>query len=249
MKISLITASYNNAHRLAPSLISSLQQTYSSVERIIIDGASTDDTSKTLEKYKPYLDKIVSEPDQGIYDALNKGIRMASGDIVGILHSDDYFADESVLNQVAKKFNQSDADFLYGDLCYVRPDKPSQVVRYWKSGGFTRSSLTRGWMPPHPTVYVRRELFNVFKGYNLHYQISADYDWILRLLCNESLKVVYLPKVLVHMRTGGVSNQSFKNLMRKSSEDWEIIRNHQIGGIRTLFYKNLRKFPQFWTSR
>ena len=247
LKISLITGVYNNAGGLASSLASSLQQGYPQVERVVVDGSSTDGTLEVLQQHAPKLDRIVSEPDQGIYDALNKGVALATGEVVGVLHSDDVLADEDVLSHVADAFLQTGADLLYGDLCYVRSENPEQIVRHWKAGTFSPSLLAQGWMPPHPTVFVRRELFQRFGGYDLRYRIAADYDWMLRLLSDESLKVTYLPEVLVYMRTGGVSNRSLSNLCRKSMEDWEIIRQHQIGGVWTLLSKNLSKVSQLRT--
>ncbi len=246
MKITLITVVYNNAYGLRSSLESSLSQTHHEVERIVIDGCSTDDTLQVLQDYTLKIDQIVSEPDNGIYDALNKGIQLASGDIIGILHSDDLFAGRNILRKIARKFESSSTDLLYGDLCYVRNEAPEHIVRYWMSGAFSQSRLSNGWMPPHPTVYVRRELFDRYGLYDTHYRIAADYDWMLRLLTKQTLVVAYLPEVLVHMRTGGVSNRSLKNLWQKSREDILILRNHQIGGVMTLVKKNIRKVSQFW---
>ena len=246
MKISLITAVYNNASGLRSSLESSLGQTHQDVERIVIDGGSTDGTLQVLQDYTSNIDHIVSEPDNGIYDALNKGIQLATGDIIGILHSDDLFAGWNILETIARKFESSSIDLLYGDLCYVSNDNPNEIVRYWRAGAFTQSKLPNGWMPPHPTVYVKRELFDKYGLYDTHYRIAADYDWMLRLLTKQTLDVAYFPEVLVHMRTGGASNRSFKNLWQKSREDYLILRNHQIGGVMTLVKKNTRKLSQFW---
>jgi len=217
LKISLITAVYNNASGLRSSLESSLGQTHQDVERIVIDGVSTDGTLQVLEDYTSKIDHIVSEPDNGIYDALNKGIQLATGDIIGILHSDDLFAGPDILEKIARKFESSSIDLLYGDLCYVSNQNPNEIVRYWRAGAFTQSKLPNGWMPPHPTVYVRRELFEKYGLYDTHYRIAADYDWMLRLLTKQTMDVAYFPEVLVHMRTGGTSNRSFKNLWQKKS--------------------------------
>ena len=246
MKITLITAVYNNAYGLRSSLESSLGQKHQDVERIVIDGGSTDGTLQVLQDYTSNIDHIVSEPDNGIYDALNKGIQLATGDIIGILHSDDLFAGWNILETIARKFESSSIDLLYGDLCYVSNDNPNEIVRYWRAGAFTQSKLPNGWMPPHPTVYVKRELFDKYGLYDTHYRIAADYDWMLRLLTKQTLDVAYLPEVLVHMRTGGASNRSFKNLWQKSREDYLILRNHQIGGVIALIKKNIRKLSQFW---
>ena len=249
MKISLISVVYNNASGLRNSLFSSFQQKYSNVERIVIDGASNDGTLDVMNEFQSSLEHIISEPDLGIYDALNKGVSLATGDVIGNLHSDDLFPDSDVLSRVAEVFVKTDVEFLYGDLCYVSSINPKQIVRHWKANEYSPNSLVKGWMPPHPTVYVRRELFERFGDYNLRYKISSDYDWLLRLLGDESLRVAYLPHVLVLMRTGGASNRSLSNLWKKSWEDWDIIRHHQIGGIKTLFFKNISKIPQFLSHR
>ena len=247
LKISLITPVLNNAIQLGSSLESNFNQSYFDVERIVIDGGSTDGTLQVLEDYTSKIDHIVSEPDNGIYDALNKGIQLATGDIIGILHSDDLFAGPDILEKIARKFESSSIDLLYGDLCYVSNENPNEIVRYWRAGAFTQSKLSNGWMPPHPTVYVRRELFEKYGLYDIHYRIAADYDWMLRLLTKQTLDVAYFPEVLVHMRTGGTSNRSFKNLWQKSREDYLILRNHQIGGAMALIKKNVRKLSQFWS--
>jgi glycosyltransferase len=246
MRISLITAVYNNAEGLRASLTSNLQQTHSDVERIVVDGASKDATLDVLNEHAPVLHHVISEPDQGIYNALNKGLRLATGDVLGLLHSDDLFASPNVLHNVAEAFVKTNADLVYGDLCYVRQEDTAQIVRYWKAGDFERDKLTRGWMPPHPTVYVRRELYERFGGYDEQYRIAADYDWMLRLLLQPDLTVAYLPKILVNMRTGGASNRSLKNLWDKSREDYRILNQHQLNGAATLFYKNVGKLSQFW---
>ena len=248
LKISLITAVYNNVYGLASSLASNFQQCYPHIERILVDGASTDGTLKVLYKQVSKLDKVISEPDKGVYDALNKGINISTGEIVGFLHSDDLFPDSEVLSCVAQKFLNSKLDFLFGDLCYVNSKNPKNVVRYWKAGHFKPSLLNKGWMPPHPTVFVRRNLFDRFGKYDLQYRISSDYEWMLRVLSNDTVKVGYLQKVLVQMRTGGLSNRSLKNIMIKSKEDLHIIRHYNLGGISTLLMKNIRKINQFWTK-
>ena len=230
------------------SLDSSFRQTYTNVERIVIDGGSNDGTQQVLNQQSYALDRVLSEPDNGIYDALNKGIKYSSGDIIGVLHSDDMFANNKVLATVAETFFQTGADFLYGDLCYVRKGCVNEIVRYWKAKNFTYSLLNKGWMPPHPTVFAKRKVFDIFGEYELRYSISSDYDWMLRVLVNDNINVVYLPEILVKMQTGGVSNRSIKNLIKKSFEDYEIVRSHGIGGIYTVFLKNLRKIPQFWAN-
>jgi glycosyltransferase involved in cell wall biosynthesis len=246
LKISIVTATYNCVDVVLNCLSSVSNQSYPDVSHVVIDGASNDGTLELLQDQN--LAVLVSEPDLGLYDALNKALKYADGGIVGVLHSDDVFADADVLSRVVNEFLKSDTDLLYGDLCYVNSANPEQIVRYWNAGEFSYSRLAQGWMAPHPTVFIRTELFQHFGGYDLRYRIAADYDWLLRMLITESLNVTYLPEVLVYMRTGGVSNRSLSNLCRKSMEDWEIIRKHQIGGVWTLLSKNLSKVSQFWAQ-
>jgi glycosyltransferase len=191
------------------------------------------------------VDKWISEPDSGIYDAMNKGIGMASGEVIGFLHADDVFAGAEVVENIHNRYQESRFHLLYGDLEYVSFENPEKVVRYWRSGSFRRQRLHRGWMPPHPTVYVSREFFEKIGDFNIEYRISADYEWLLRALSFPTVKVEYLPEVLVRMRLGGASNKSLRNVLTKSGEDLRAIRNHQIGGMRTLFMKNASKISQF----
>lgn len=248
MKISVITAVYNNRDTLAAALDTVLSQTYHAVELIVIDGGSTDGTLDVLQFYSDRLAVLVSEPDRGIYDALNKGIRLASGEVVGFLHSDDLFADVDVLEWVANAFLDEQVDAVYGDLLYVRKDAPWRVLRYWRAGVFSPGMLSRGWMLPHPTFYVRRSVYERLGGFNTSYLIAADYDCILRFLGRGGVRVAYIPEVLVKMRTGGASNRSLKNIIKKSSEDLRALKSNGAGGVRALIWKNLSKLPQFLKS-
>ena len=245
LKISVITAVYNN--RLVGQAIDSvLSQSYPAVESIVIDGASTDGTLAALEPYRPRLGVFISERDRGIYDALNKGIKYATGDVVGFLHADDVFENSEVLAKVAEAFQDSAVDAVYGDLVYVRHDDISQVIRYWKSGRYNDAVLSRGWMPPHPTFYVRRSIYERLGGFDARYRIAADYDTILRFLAVGKIRATYIPEVLVRMRAGGISNRSLMTIVRKSLEDIEVLRRNKIGGVWTLLQKNLGKVSQFW---
>lgn len=245
MKISVITAVYNNHATVADAIESVLAQTYGEVELIVIDGGSTDGTLDVLRQYTNKISKLITEPDGGIYDALNKGLLNASGDVVGFLHSDDVFADTEVLAKVANTFCNSKTEVVYGDLVYVRKDTPDNEVRYWTAGEFACGKLRRGWMPPHPTLYVRRNLYEQIGMFDTQYRIAADYDFMLRLLSIEGLCVTYIPELFVKMRLGGESNRSLKNLLKKSREDYVVMRRNRIGGFFTLICKNLRKLPQF----
>ena len=243
-KISVITATFNSAETIGHCVDSVNAQTHPNVEHVIVDGVSADRTLDIIGRRG--FDNIVidSRGDSGIYDALNRAIGMVTGDVVGFLHSDDYFPNNKVLVEVANAFNNPAVDMCYGDLAYVAKSDPSRVLRRWRAGEFSLFKLSMGWMPPHPTFYVRREVM-VRYLFNLHYQISADYDAMLRMLTDEKLEVVYLRKELVHRRVGGASNKNLRNLLLKTGEDLQIIRDQNIGGLITLLLKNLRKIPQF----
>jgi glycosyltransferase len=245
-RISVVTAVYNNRETIAAALDSVLEQARADVELIVIDGGSTDGTLDVLKSYADRLDVLVSEPDRGIYDALNKGIRRTSGEVVGFLHSDDLFADTKVLSRVTAAFADPGVGAVYGDLLYVRKDAPDRVVRYWRAGRFSRRGLARGWMPPHPTLYVRRGLYAQHGLFDTTFRIAADYDFTLRLLSREGIGVRYIPEVLVKMRVGGASNRSLRNILLKSHEDLRALRRNQVGGLGTLTWKNLSKLPQFF---
>lgn len=244
MKLSIVTAVFNGKGTIADALGSLFAQTHPAIESIVIDGGSTDGTLDILRAQQDRLSVLVSEPDRGIYDALNKGIRLATGDVVGFLHSDDLLAAPDTLLRVAEAFADPGVDAVYGDLLYVRKASSERVVRYWRAGTFSRGKLAWGWMPPHPALYLRRQVYEHFGLFDTSYRITADYDFILRAL-GSGIRVEYLPEVLVKMRVGGTSNRSVANIMRKSYEDLRALRHNRIGGIGALAWKNLSKLPQF----
>jgi len=247
LTISVVTATRNCAATVAECLDSVAAQTYPHREHIVLDGSSTDGTLAILTAHSQQLTVLKSEPDAGIYDALNKGISLARGDVVGFLHADDLYAEPNVLAQIAEAFQDTTVCAVYGDLQYVSKVNTSQVVRHWVSSHFTPRHLAWGWMPPHPTLYVRREWFERIGGFDTRYRIAADYLSILQMFSQADFKSVYLPKVFVKMRLGGASNKSFKNLVHKSAEDWRALRSTQVGafgGIGALFWKNLSKLGQ-----
>jgi glycosyltransferase involved in cell wall biosynthesis len=249
VKISVVTATWNCASTIADCLHSVAAQSYTEREHVVIDGASNDGTLNLLHACRDQLAVLVSEPDQGIYDALNKGIAHASGDVVGFLHADDLYAHSDVLAHIAAIF-ESDPDVcaVYGDLQYVRKDDTNEVVRHWESAPFTAGRLAWGWMPPHPTLYVRREWYARIGGLDTRYRIAADYFSILQLFTQAGFKATYLPEVLVKMRLGGASNRSIKAILLKSREDWDAVRRARVGafgGIGALVGKNLSKIGQF----
>jgi glycosyltransferase involved in cell wall biosynthesis len=248
VSISVVTAVYNRRDTIAQALDSVLAQTHADVRSVVVDGASTDGTLDVLRSYDGRLRCCVSERDAGLYDALNKGLSLADGDVVGFLHADDVYAGNDVLERVARVFEDPAVDAVYGDLVYVRHDDVARVVRHWRAGNFSRAALRRGWMPPHPTFYARRSVYARHGGFDTAYRIAADYDAMLRYLAPGTLRLHYLPQVLVRMRLGGASNRSLANIVTKSREDLHALRRNGVGGLGTLLCKNLRKLPQFLSS-
>lgn len=245
MKVSIITSVYNNKSTIKDAIESVLSQTYHNIEYIVVDGASNDGTIDIINKYQDKISQYVSEKDKGIYDGLNKGVDLASGDVIAFLHSDDIYADENVIADIVKVFESTDTDSIYGDLVYVDKEDTSKIFRYWKSGEYTFKKLRNGWMPPHPTFFVKKEFYDKFGKFDLAFGIAADYDFMLRMLGKYKITTSYLPKVLYKMRVGGASNRSLKNIIQKSKEDIKALQNNDIGGIHTIIMKNLSKIPQF----
>lgn len=245
MKVSIITSVYNNQEIIAEAIESVLSQTYPEIEYIVIDAGSTDNTINIVRSYQDRLAIFISEPDKGIYDGLNKGISLATGDIIGFLHSDDLYENNLVIEKVAKAFKENNVDSIYGDLVYVNKLDPLKVIRYWKSGQFTPHKLNNGWMPPHPAFFVRSHIYQKYGLFDLNFRIAADYDLILRFLGKHAISTHYIPEVLIKMRVGGESNKSLKNVLRKSREDLMAINKNGIGNIFTLFFKNFSKIEQF----
>jgi glycosyltransferase involved in cell wall biosynthesis len=245
LKISLITAVFNRADTIGHAIRSVQAQDYLNVEHVVQDGGSTDGTLAAINGLANGSTFLVSEPDAGIYDAINRGIDRATGDVIGLMHSDDFFAQERVLSMVAEAFEKTGADGVYGDLEYVSGNDPYRVVRYWRSGKYAPFKLKLGWMPPHPTLYLRREVFERWGKYDTQYRIAADYDAMLRYLLLGQISLAYIPHVLVKMRIGGESNKSLDRILIKSREDLRAIRENNLGGLSTLALKNFRKIGQF----
>jgi len=221
-----------------------LLQNYPYIEYVVIDGNSNDGTLEVLEEFREHISILLVEPDKGIYDALNKGLRLSNGEVVGFLHSDDFFADNDVISNIANVFNHNKVEVVYGDLDFIK-NNSNFVVRRWRAGNFSQRKINYGWMPPHPTFYAKRQLYSEFGDFNLAYKIAADYDCMLRFLQKDIL-VTYIPKVLVKMRVGGISNKSFRSIMQKSREDYRVMKNNKIGGFIPLLWKNLSKLQQFF---
>ena len=248
MKVSIITATYNSAKYIASSLNSIFNQDYKDIECIIIDGDSKDQTKSIIKTYqrKNLNITLVSEADNGIYDALNKGIKLATGDLIGFVHSDDNLASPHIISELVLAIKEKQAFGVYGDLQYVSQLDTSKLIRDWKSCVFSKSLLKKGWMPPHPTLFLKKEVYQKHGNFNQNYKISADYDFMLRVLKDKTLRFVYLPKVIIKMRVGGASNKNLKNIIQKTKEDYKAITSNKIGNLVTLFLKNYSKFKQFF---
>lgn len=249
LKVSIITATYNSAESIELCLESIRSQTYSNIEHIIIDGNSNDNTLEKIKNfpYKPY--KIICEKDNGIYEALNKGIKYANGDIIGFLHSDDFFANNEVLEDVAETFKNNNIDAVYGDLEYVSQKSVIKTIRKWKSSPFKFKYLNNGWMPPHPSLYVKKDIINSLGGFDTSFKISGDYMFILKAFKMPNFNSKYIPKVFIKMRIGGVSNKSLSKILLKSKEDWIALRKNHFGffsSIKVLMFKNISKLIQFF---
>lgn len=245
-KITVITVCFNSARTLAETLESVANQSWEGVEHIVIDGASTDGTLDIIDRYRSSLTCVQSEPDQGLYDAMNKGIQLASGDIVGFLNSDDVFADTDVLSKIAQAMQDPSVDACYGDLVYVAKEDTSKIVRYWKSRKYRHGLFGLGWVPAHPTFYARRELYQKFGDFDLDMRLAADFDILLRFFEVHRISSVYLPEVLVRMRLGGATNGSFGNVFRQNREIARAFRKYGLEmGLKPFAFKLMSRVSQF----
>ena len=243
--VSIITTSFNSSKTIGDTLQSVADQDYPFIEHLIIDGASTDNTLELVKKFT-HIKLLISESDKGIYDAMNKGLKLAKGDIIGLLNSDDFYADGHVISEIVMRMQSSQCDALYGDLVYVHPERTDRVLRTWVAGEYRPKNFLYGWMPPHPTFYVRKEIYDKYGCFNIRLRSAADYELMLRFLYKEKISVSYLPRVLVNMRTGGVSNSSIRNRIRANKEDMEAWRvNNLKPYFFTAWLKPLRKLSQF----
>ena len=246
MKLSIITSCYNSAATIRDTLESVARQDYSDIEHIIVDGGSEDDTLAIVSEFT-HVAKVVSEKDRGIYDAMNKGIAIATGDIIGILNSDDFYTGPGVISDVVRQMEQSGADTLYADLDYVSSTDKTKVVRSWRAGSYAVRKFYYGWMPPHPTFFVRKYIYERYGTFNLSLRSAADYEIMLRFLVRQDVTTTYLNKTIVQMRAGGQSNASITNRLRANAEDrkaWQI--NKLRPYLFTTFLKPVRKIHRFF---
>ncbi len=245
-KVSIITVAYNSEKTIEDTIKSVVNQTYKNIEYIIIDGQSADNTLQICEKYKNGISKLVSEQDKGIYDAMNKGIEQASGDIIGILNSDDFYADDHVIDNVVEVFNQQQVDAVYANLVYVDAEDTNKITRTWIAKSYQPNAFLKGWMPPHPTFFLKKECYQKYGTYSLKLKSAADYELMLRLIHKYKIKVGYLNQIITKMRVGGMSNASFKNRLKANKEDrlaWKM--NGLKPNLLTLIRKPLSKITQF----
>ncbi|WP_299396343.1 glycosyltransferase family 2 protein [uncultured Gelidibacter sp.] len=251
MKISIITATYNSVKTLEVCMKSVLNQDYNNIEYIVVDGGSKDGTLDLIkskaEKHRSIF--YSSEPDKGIYDALNKGIAKATGDVIGFVHSDDFLADNTIISKIADYLKVGGFDGVYGNLHYVQFDDTEKIVRNWKSQAFSPKLLNRGWMPAHPTLFLKKEVYNTHGYFDLNYKIAADYDFILRIFQRVDYNFHYLPMTIMKMRVGGASNRSLSNLIQKTKEDFHAAKTNKIDyPLFVILQKNLSKIPQWFAK-
>lgn len=241
MKVSIITVVRNNATTIKDAIDSVLSQTYENIEYIVVDGASTDGTVGIVKSYGDKISKFMSEPDKGLYDAMNKGVKLATGNIVGILNSDDFYIDEFVCERVVKEFEEKGVDSVYADLVFVKPENIDRVVRYYDSSHFSPSKFAYGWMPAHPTFFVKKDIYEKYGLFKTDYKIAADYELLTRFLAKNRITYSYLKEPIVKMRMGGASTSGIKSnyILNK-----EIIRACKENGIYTNWWMVLSKYPK-----
>jgi len=245
--VSIITTVLNSRETIEDTIKSVLNQYYPNIEHIIVDGGSIDGTIEVINKYRKKISKFISEKDKGIYDGMNKGIRMAGGEIIGILNSDDIYASDNVIEEVVKTMEESNADCCWGDLVYVDTKDTNKIIRYWKSSEYEPGKFRKGWMPPHPAFFVRKWVYEKYGTFNLNFPISADYELMLRFLEKYKIKTCYISQVMVKMRIGGQSNKSIINIIKANLECYRAWRLNglKINPLRILL-KPLFKIPQYF---
>ncbi|MBQ3190986.1 MAG: glycosyltransferase [Bacteroides sp] len=244
MKVSIITSCYNRETTIRGAIESVLSQDYPNIEYIIIDGASKDNSLKIIKEYKNQITKIISEPDRGMYEAINKGIRMATGDIIGLVHSDDFLYSSQTISHIVQRFMETEADFLYGDGLFVNAEHTDKIVRNWISGKYRLWKVKHGWLPLHPTCYIRKEVLQKRGLYNESYKIAADSDLLFRYLIGGDLTVTYLKEYIVKMRMGGLSTDKIRR-KQMWNEDIRMYNSHGMNPTITKIEKMLWKVPQF----
>lgn len=249
LKISIITVCYNSEKFLEGAIQSVLSQTYKNIEYIVVDGNSVDGTKSIIENYRDKISIYISEPDNGIYDAMNKGIKLATGDIVGFLNSDDFYSSKDSISKAINVFNENNVDCVYANINYVNAINSEKIVRFWVSGRYIKNSFSKGWHPAHPTFWVKRKIYEKYGGFNLRFKLAADFELMLRFLEKYRISNFYLNLPLIHMRLGGATSGSFKNVLKQNVECFNAFKTNQIKvSYFYPLYRILPKIKQFYKS-
>lgn len=250
MKISVITVTYNSAATVEDTIMSVASQSYQDVEYIIVDGGSTDGILEIINRHKSKISKSISERDRGIYDAMNKGISLATGEVIGFLNADDIYADNLVLGKVASVFADSSVDACYADLVYVSRDDLNRVIRYWKSREYRKGLFRKGWMPAHPTFFARRSVYEKYGGFDLDFKFQSDFDLTIRFLEIHGIKSVYIPEIFIKMRMGGATNRNLLNIIKGNLEAYRACKKNGLN-VNPFFIaiKILSRIPQFFSRQ
>jgi len=245
MRVTIITVCYNRKNTIAKAIQSVLEQNYNDIEYIVIDGNSTDGTKEIIETYRDKISQYISEPDKGMYDAINKGLKLATGDIIGLMHSDDEFYDKKVISRIASRFDSEKyTEGVYGDGVYVSNDKQERLIRNRIGGIFSLKKVKKGWLPLHPTVYLKKNIIDKYGLYNLDFKIASDTEFLLRYLYKYEIKMSYVDSYIVKMRMGGMST-SFKRAFEVLQEDYRIYKFHGLAAMGTVFLKKTSALKQY----
>jgi glycosyltransferase involved in cell wall biosynthesis len=250
LKVTIITVSYNSELFIKSAIESVLNQGYENIEYLIIDGNSKDRTKKIVKEFKNDFGekmKYISEPDNGIYDAMNKGIEMSSGEIIGFLNSDDYYIDNCVLSEIIGIFEKTNAECVFANINYVSSNDPHRIVRRWRSGPFKKNSFQKGWHPAHPAFFVKKEIYKKYGNFNLNYQLAADFENMMRFLEKFNVSNIYYEKPIINMRLGGATSRSIKNILKQNMECYKALKQNNISvSPFYFFYRVLPKIKQFF---
>lgn len=250
MLVSVITICYNSESTIADTINSVLEQDYPHIEYIVIDGNSTDSTADIVRSYGEKITKFITEKDEGIYDAMNKGLKAATGNIIGFINSDDVLNSNDCISKIAGAFQSSDADVVYGDKLYVSPANPQRTVRFWKAGEFDRNNYKKGWMTPHLSTYIKKACYDKYGHFRTDFKIAADYELMLRIIYKHKAKAIYLPITIAKMRAGGVSNSSLKNVM---ISNYEVYKSWKVNGLKIspliMLRKPIKKLSQLFKRK
>ena len=246
MKVSIITVVFNGEKYLEDCIQSVLNQDYKNIEYIVIDGSSADKTLSIIERYRNQIHYFISETDNGMYDALNKGIKIATGDIIGILNADDMLASDDVISAIVREFKEKQPDGVYGNLNYIDLGFSKKIIRKWVSKQFVKRDILLGWMPAHPTLYLKKELFSLYGNYSLDFGTAADYELMVRFLYLHQVNAKFLDKLFVNMRVGGMSNSSLKQRYLALINDYKAVKKNSLPyPLLTVFFKKITKLKQF----